>query len=137
MLDDALRLTLDQLFEPKYDFNLNHKNMEDLENLENVFNNLQNNVDPNTIDNNSNNKNFLNKNDRQNKILINNNKKYISPFPVPGYSSDENLWDFVCDLNEEDPYDKILDIKPSKNNKEIINIGKKNLIKNKIKQKKE
>ena len=31
--------------------------------------------------------------------------KYISPFPVPGYSLDENLWDFVCDLNEKDPYE--------------------------------
>ena len=31
--------------------------------------------------------------------------KYISPFPVPGYSNDENLWCFVCDLNSKDPYD--------------------------------
>ena len=33
------------------------------------------------------------------------NGKYISPFPVPGYSNDENLWCFVCDLNSKDPYD--------------------------------
>ena len=26
-------------------------------------------------------------------------QKYISPFPVPGYSLDENLWEFICDLN--------------------------------------
>ena len=34
-----------------------------------------------------------------------NNCKYISPFPVPGYSNEENLWCFVCDLNSKDPYD--------------------------------
>ena len=34
-----------------------------------------------------------------------NKTKYISPFPVPGYSLDENLWDFICDLNEKDPYE--------------------------------
>ena len=33
------------------------------------------------------------------------NGKYISPFPVPGYSNEENLWCFVCDLNSKDPYD--------------------------------
>ena len=33
------------------------------------------------------------------------NGKYISPFPVPGYSNDENLWCFVCDLNSKDPLD--------------------------------
>jgi len=33
------------------------------------------------------------------------NGKYISPFPVPGYSNEENLWLFVCDLNSKDPYD--------------------------------
>ena len=41
-----------------------------------------------------------------------NAKKYISPFPVPGYSLDENLWDFVCDLNSKDPFE-------IKNEKEI------------------
>ena len=41
-------------------------------------------------------------------------KKYISPFPVPGYSLDENLWDFVCDLNTKDPFE-------IKNEKEFIN----------------
>ena len=27
------------------------------------------------------------------------NEKYISPFPVPGYSLDENLWEFIYDLS--------------------------------------
>ena len=40
----------------------------------------------------------------ENKI----NSKYVSPFHVPGYTAQENLWDFVCDLNEEDPLDKLI-----------------------------
>ena len=43
-----------------------------------------------------------------------NDKKYISPFPVPGYSLNENLWDFVCDLNTKDSFE-------IKNEKEINN----------------
>ena len=31
-----------------------------------------------------------------------NQKDYISPFPVPGYEPWENLWEFVCDLLEEE-----------------------------------
>ena len=110
MLDDALRLTLDLLFEPKYDFNLNYKNMGDLENLEYAFKNLEKNINPNEVNKNTNNK--INKSDKYNKAI--NNNKYISPFPVPGYSLDDNLWDFVCDLNSNDPYDDFLNI----NNKE-------------------
>ena len=88
MLDDALRLTLDQLFEPKYDFNLNYKKTE---NIENILNRI--------------------KNDSNGKSNIKNNKKYISPFPVPGYDLNDNLWDLVCDLNEIDPYDIKIDDK--------------------------
>ena len=33
------------------------------------------------------------------------NTKYISPFPVPGYTDDENLWDYICDLNEKDEFE--------------------------------
>ena len=51
-----------------------------------------------------------NKNEKEEKTEINNNnktlkkkkkkkEKYISPFPVPGYSLEENLWEFICDLN--------------------------------------
>ena len=30
-----------------------------------------------------------------------NQKDYISPFPVPGYEPWENLWEFVCELKEQ------------------------------------
>ena len=81
MLDDALRLTLDQLFDTKYDFNLNYKRSHNLEDiLDDAINQ---------------NKNVKKENNDDKK-----NIKYKSPFPVPGYELDENLWDFVCDLNE-------------------------------------
>jgi len=115
MLDDALRLTLDQLFEPKYDFNQNYKKLDELDILENVLNNLKTNNESNEEDNKDND----DKNKNKNKI---NNKKYISPFPVPGYEDDENLWDFVCDLNAKDPYDENL----TKNEKESNNNANKN-----------
>ena len=102
MLDDALRLTLDQLFEPKYDFSLSYKKMDELDILEEVLNNLKNNND-------------LNSQNNKKKTIVD-NKKYISPFPVPGYTNDENLWDFVCDLNAKDPNDKFSDIKEKDNN---------------------
>ena len=72
MLDDALRLTIDKIFEPGYDFKYN-------------YNNEQNNSQNICI------KETEEKND---------NEKYISPFPVPGYNLSENLWEFVCDLKE-------------------------------------
>ena len=131
MLDDALRLTLDILFEPKYDFSLNYKNKDELENLENVLNNLKNNKDPNSVNNDKNNNNNTNneqskitsiKNDKCNKA-ISHNKKYISPFPVPGYSPDDNLWDFVCDLNSKDPNDDFLD-KPINDNNNNVDMNK-------------
>jgi hypothetical protein len=135
MLDDALRLTLDQLFEPKYDFTLNYKNMEELENLENVFNNLENNIDPNSVNSDNINKNKNFKNDKLKKTITN-NKKYISPFPVPGYSNDDNLWDFVCDLNSNDPNDEFLETKNDNNEKDQSYTGVKHLVKKKIKLKK-
>ena len=111
MLDDALRLTLDQLFEPKYDFSQNYKKLDELDILENVLNNLKN--------NNESNEEGDDKNKDKSKI---NNKKYISPFPVPGYEDDENLWDFVCDLNAKDSYDENL----NKNDNESNNDNKNN-----------
>jgi hypothetical protein len=111
MLDDALRLTLDQLFEPKYHFSQNYKKLDELDILENVLNNLKNNNESNEEDD--------DKNKDKNNI---NNKKYISPFPVPGYEDDDNLWDFVCDLNVKDPYDENL----NKNDKENNNVNKNN-----------
>ena len=99
MLDDALRLTIDQLFEPKYDFNLNYNN---LNNFDNILNNFQEN--------------------KNEKINNNNNEhqKYKSPFPVPGYELDDNLWDFVCDLNNLDPLDELIYNKQNKIDKKNI-----------------
>ena len=53
-----------------------------------------------------------NEDEKKNEDLEEKNIKkdrYISPFPVPGYNDDENLWEFVCDLNSEDPLDEFLD----------------------------
>ena len=181
MLDDALRLTLDKVFDPIYDFNKNYKgdytpeqkkmltNSEikfDFNAVENNHNNnninkknttstltkdsstpsqissqsksvhplsgdillninmdlddfdkqlLKDNISENEKNNENNNlykeetRNVEvdNKNNEQNmdKTSKNNKKKkikYISPFPVPGYSMEENLWEFVCDLNLKD-----------------------------------
>jgi hypothetical protein len=200
MLDDALRLTVDKVFEPVYDFSKNYKgdyteeqkkllmnskipydfngvnpnpesyrkstsiqsstlsNSNLTENKNGKSNSISSNilninleldefdqnlikgqiVDKNKSDkkdeekdeeknekNNAeaiDNKNIENKNIENKKIINNEEKKgnkcfkspisnkknkikYISPFPVPGYSLDENLWDFVCDLNQKDPYE--------------------------------
>lgn len=51
MIDDSLRLTIDDIFTTKYEW-------EDT-------------------------------------------KPYQSPFPVKGYSDEENLWELICDLNKE------------------------------------
>ena len=45
---------------------------------------------------------------KKKKIMIK-RKIYKTPFPVPGYEEDENLWEFVCDLNNKDPLDDFLD----------------------------
>ena len=158
MLDDALRLTIDQLFDPKYDFSLNYKSEDFENNIQNVNYNLKNNIDPNAVNsyliNNNNynnnkdinnviNNNNLNKEENQkteNKEIknVNNenvknednnisNEKYISPFPVPGYSLDDNLWEFICDLNEKDP----LDDRIEKENENQVFTGIKHLIKKK------
>ena len=73
MLDDALRLTIDKIFEPGYDFKYNYNN--DQNNIQNVCSNETEEKD--------------------------NNITYISPFPVPGYELNENLWEFVCDLKKK------------------------------------
>ena len=109
MLDDALRITLDQIFETKYDFNLNYKNEEAIKNYKIVMHKLKNKENPNSI-NNLNEKEFINNNEKENKNELNDDnkikndkkKKYISPFPVPGYELDDNLWELVCDLNENE-----------------------------------
>ena len=177
MLDDALRLTVDKVFEPVFDFTKNYKgdyteeqkkvlidskieydfnavkpnNVKDSPSISssilskistpsikydsNILNiNLElDEFDKNLIkekmniiekkeeinDNNTNNnkvkntdKSEENKNSKYNeektdpKTGSKKKLKYISPFPVPGYSLDENLWDFICDLNDKEPLEK-------------------------------
>ena len=138
MLDDALRLTLDQIFETKYDFNLNYKNEENDQNYKAVMWRLKNRLNPNSrycLNNNDNNNNKDdNKNDNtfnENENEKNNNEKklkYISPFPVPGYELNENLWELVCNLNEKN-------IKENKSESEAYT-GIKHLLKKKTEKSK-
>jgi hypothetical protein len=170
MLDDALRLTIDQLFETKYDFKVinENKTKEEIDNYNRLLNNYNRNIDINRVNvssslNYNSNKDKINKDETKenntylntipksiekeekdkseigeiyiSKNLINesnndggtkeqkdnnnNNdiskentnkiKKYISPFPIPGYNLYENLWDFVCDLKEQEPMEEIID----------------------------
>ena len=148
MLDDALRLTIDQIFTPKYDFSRNYKKYRknEKENKMRIisdyfkekikYNHKYTKTEENMIKNNKirNKKNSIeverkryltetnnNKfgNLKSSKEIENNNKRkydknnYITPFPVPGYKNNENLWQYVCDLNGEDPLDKFLDKKQS------------------------
>ena len=227
MLDDALRLTVDKVFEPIYDFNKNYKgnyneeqkkllndtkinydfNAVDFDmckksssilsssmklntlsqkeaNKNSIFNinldldevdkkiikanikdkdknqeiqNKQENEGNKDINNNKNkiikneNENSKTKENKDDKIIKNNikdkdkkgtlkqmkdekTKKYKSPFPVPGYSLDENLWEFVCDLNTKDPFE-INNEKETINNKDReIYTGIRNLLKKKEKR---
>ncbi len=125
MLDDALRMTIDQVFEPIYDFssiidehyyNYNDKDKEK-EKEKNETNNKNEEKEKNSEQKNNETKNNETKNKNENKK---NNLKYYSPFPVPGYKPDENLWDFVCDLNNLDPNDKDLEDNIEENNKDFM-----------------
>ena len=121
MLDDALRLTIDQLFETKYDFDLVTKNVKENRVYENIlirYNkivkekvelNKEYSIEENNDENNENNndENKIINNLDEKKKNNNKNKKYISPFPVPGYTLEENIWDFVCDLDNPDPLDEL------------------------------
>ena len=115
MLDDALRLTIDQLFEPKYDFKLNYKNEEEPEIMKNINNVIDikeedmNNVSNEHIKKEEEKANELEEKKDEEKVHDEKNKKYISPFPVPGYDLDENLWELICDLYSKDPLDEFLD----------------------------
>ena len=121
MLDDALRLTIDQLFETKYDFDLVTKNVKENRVYENIlirYNkivkekvalNKEYSIEENNDENNENNidENKIINNSDEKKKNNNKNKKYISPFPVPGYTLEENIWDFVCDLDNPVPLDEL------------------------------
>lgn len=58
MLDDALRITIDDIYETKYSFTVEEEEGKP--------------------------------------------SSYYSPFPVEGYLDTENLWEFICDLNEKE-----------------------------------
>lgn len=78
MIDDALRLTVDKLFPTMYSFN----NEDDI------------NMDSNS---NSNSNSYKKKRDIY----------YQSPFLVKNYSNNDNLWEFICDLNKNDEQERI------------------------------
>jgi hypothetical protein len=140
MLDDALRLTIDQLFYPGYDFSkIYKKEQKQQNNLKEILNDFYNKLNFETktlkteiLHQNKSNDLFgekdhlkrikteynniadllekIDKKKPETKIEINsNNNKYISPFPVPGYKDDDNLWEFVCDLTIKDPLDDFLE----------------------------
>ena len=137
MLDDTLRLTIDQVFNPGYDFSKRYKNDKNQNNLKLILNefkdktNYKNHIlKTEIINQNKNDKKSLEKErikrTKTETISIEDliekidqkfeiekeaikNDKYISPFPVPGYKEDDNLWEFVCDLTSKDPLDDFLD----------------------------
>ena len=144
MLDDALRLTLDKVFNPEYDFTKIYNSEDKNINIKMVSEKIKYNIDPNSpiktehievneknSNNNNDEQNSNNNNEEKDKKIKNNNndgsngkedssklnkeenekikmnksqnESYISPFPVPGYTDSENLWELVCDLNSPDP----------------------------------
>ena len=165
MLDDALRLTIDQIFDPGYDFKFNYSENK----KENTLSNSTKNINLNSADNvnlktipNNNKTKIINtsadnitieysddKNSKKSQIFQNqnltetgkeenstsNNNKYISPFPVPGYNLSENLWEFVCDLNSVDPLDELINEQNEKNKNEAFT-GIRHLLAKKKKKKK-
>ena len=138
MLDDALRLTIDKLFNAKYDFEkinmINKNEYKNKYNLKTIMNNFKEKIEyPNKIIKTENNKTKKHEEEKIEKNSlkteynnytseliekirknINKNGKYISPFPVPGYENSDNLWEFVCDLTNKDPLDDFLDKKEDK-----------------------
>ena len=138
MLDDALRLTIDKLFNAKYDFEkinmINKNEYKNKYNLKTIMNNFKEKIEyPNKIIKTENNKTKKHEEEKIEKNSlkteynnytseliekirknINKNGKYISPFPVPGYENSDNLGEFVCDLTNKDPLDDFLDKKEDK-----------------------
>ena len=83
------------------------KKINDINQKDNTKNN-DNNNDNNNLNNDNtekikknNNDNLMKKKDKQNKEKEFNQRDYKSPFPVPGYESWENLWEFVCELIDQ------------------------------------
>ena len=114
MLDDALRLTVDKVFNTKYDFkevkillreecsNEIPKKNKDLKDLLEEKNNF-------TIEN----------KDEKNKDTKKKTYTYNSPFPVPGYEQDENLWELVCNLKEDKKSETFTGVKHLLNKKKL------------------
>lgn len=142
MIDDALRLTIDDVCDTKYSFSqyIEENNKDNINNeINNIntitikddstFNNISNNNNNINIQNNTNANNTLCNGFKEEKEK-NNNKSviYVSPFPVENYTDSENMWDLVCDLNEKEKVEKIE--KPEKEKKR-----KKSKVKNKEEKK--
>ena len=105
---------------------INNNNNNNNKDINNVINNNNLNKEENQKTENKEIKNVNNENVKNEDNNIS-NEKYISPFPVPGYSLDDNLWEFICDLNEKDP----LDDRIEKENENQVFTGIKHLIKKK------
>ena len=118
MLDDALRLTIDMLFNTRYDHSLNYKKEDEVSKDTSHRNGgltgrivgestINSTKDDKKEDNDNNINNINNEGNKHNndKSSEHDDEKYISPFPVPGYNDDENLWEYICDLNDKDEYE--------------------------------
>lgn len=112
MIDDALRLTIDDICETKYSFSPYFEN----ETLESPSNNNVQRINPSAS---SNNLHSIKNKDCNDSATCNFNSKetcdlndlikssiYISPYPVDNYSDSENIWELVCDLNEKEKPEK-------------------------------
>jgi hypothetical protein len=94
---------------------INEPKIEDIKNNENSAKKVQNGnedikeilLDKNSeevVSNNINNdKNDNKQKEKEEKEKPFNQTDYKSPYPVPGYEPWENLWELICDLNEEKP----------------------------------
>ena len=109
MLDDALRLTIDDICDTKYSFSqyVEETNIINTVNVKDEISNNNNNNNCYSL--NTTNSEPLLLNGFKEDININKPQVYVSPFSVENYLDSENLWDLVCDLNEKE--------KPEKNEK--------------------
>lgn len=95
MLDDALRLTIDKIFPTKYVFDKEIKELALEECLNEVgIQNKKIEIENNVVEEK---KSEIVDNEVNNELK---SKDYVSPFPVPGYRSNDILWDFVCDISD-------------------------------------
>ena len=114
MLDDALRLTVDKVFNTKYEFIEDVKKLT-IEECSNAIIKENNNVEQ--VNENTNNDNKETEIEKDKKKMCN----YNSPFPVPGYEQDDNLWELVCDLQNEMKTKSYTGVKHLLNKKHNVN----------------